>query len=236
MVTIGLAQCACQSACVLSALSLKSIRIDTLIGTDTALVRLAQGASPAEVMLHSPEAGSAGVGDRTLPIGHQYPSCPVVADDQLDEQPERQLRSASVAVAVSGERVLLTRRPASMRSFPRAWVMAGGAVDATDPTLAHAAVRELKEETGLEASPTDLTPFGLWESASLSPKQHGESDGSLARPPATFASRTSWCPCPMRMCRSCCSPKRSTVLAGSPSLSSLHCAIALEAATAREEA
>lgn len=52
-----------------------------------------------------------------------------------------------------------------MRSFPRAWVMAGGAVDATDPTLAHAAVRELKEETGLEASPTDLTPFGLWESA-----------------------------------------------------------------------
>ena len=47
-------------------------------------------------------------------------------------------------------RVLVTRRPASMRAFPGSWVFPGGACDPTDPSLAHTGLRELHEETGLD--------------------------------------------------------------------------------------
>ena len=153
------------SSCIFVALGLKSEGLDSTLKTDTAFVKLAKGAPGTQVVLHSMEDGNAD--DLVVPIGHQHPDCPVAADDHLEERPERNVRAASVAVAIdNSSRVLLTRRPASMRSFPRAWVMAGGQVDTTDATLAHTAVRELKEETGLDASPTDLAPpFGLWESA-----------------------------------------------------------------------
>lgn len=45
-------------------------------------------------------------------------------------------------------RVLLTRRPAHMRSFPKAWVLPGGKVDPHE-RLVDAALRELFEETGI---------------------------------------------------------------------------------------
>ena len=50
-------------------------------------------------------------------------------------------------------RVLLTRRPASMRTFPGCWVAPGGSMDPTDVSLAAAAIRELREETGLLVNP-----------------------------------------------------------------------------------
>ena len=46
-------------------------------------------------------------------------------------------------------RVLVTRRPGSMRAFPGCWVFPGGACDPTDKSLAHTGARELTEETGL---------------------------------------------------------------------------------------
>lgn len=62
------------------------------------------------------------------------------------------------------QHLLLTRRPAYMRSFPGAWVLPGGTVDARDLTLAHAVARKVHEETGL-LGPTDRWKVQcLWES------------------------------------------------------------------------
>mmetsp|Transcript_661 Transcript_661/g.807 ORF Transcript_661/g.807 Transcript_661/m.807 type:complete len:221 (+) Transcript_661:204-866(+) len=61
-------------------------------------------------------------------------------------------------------KILLTRRPKHMRTFPRAWVLPGGGVDIDDVSLRHAAARELFEETGVRVHPEDGVPLGMWES------------------------------------------------------------------------
>lgn len=75
------------------------------------------------------------------------------------------VRLAACAVAVDPFRgtVLLTRRPHGMRTFPRAWVTPGGSVDHDDASVASAALRELKEETGLDGTNPHL--LCMWESA-----------------------------------------------------------------------
>ena len=73
--------------------------------------------------------------------------------------------AANVAV-VDGRDVLLVQR----KRPPQAgsWALPGGAVE-HDEWLATAAVRELREETSVEASAADLVPFDTW--------QHEWSDG-----------------------------------------------------------
>ncbi|CAL8248970.1 unnamed protein product [Lota lota] len=81
-----------------------------------------------------------------------------------------QNRGVDVGVAVllqsANQRVLLTRRAASLRIFPGVWVPPGGHVE-LDETLAAAGLRELNEETGLKIELNDVDPqiLGLWESA-----------------------------------------------------------------------
>lgn len=60
-----------------------------------------------------------------------------------------------------GGSVLLTRRRRDLRTFPGAWVLPGGGVDAGESLVA-CAQRELEEETGLVVSPDDLEPLCLW--------------------------------------------------------------------------
>ncbi|XP_041962937.1 nucleoside diphosphate-linked moiety X motif 17 isoform X1 [Alosa sapidissima] len=78
-------------------------------------------------------------------------------------------RGVDVGVAIllqsSNQKVLLTRRAASLRIFPNVWVPPGGHVE-LDETLLDAGLRELKEETGLELDPNDVASqlLGLWES------------------------------------------------------------------------
>ncbi|XP_062394409.1 nucleoside diphosphate-linked moiety X motif 17 isoform X2 [Sardina pilchardus] len=78
-------------------------------------------------------------------------------------------RGVDVGVAIllqsSDQKVLLTRRAASLRIFPSVWVPPGGHVE-LDETLLDAGLRELKEETGLELDPNDVASqlLGLWES------------------------------------------------------------------------
>jgi 8-oxo-dGTP diphosphatase len=73
--------------------------------------------------------------------------------------------AANVAV-VDGRDVLLVQRQRPPQAG--SWALPGGAVE-HDESLAAAAVRELREETGVEASSTNLVPFDTW--------QHGWSDG-----------------------------------------------------------
>ncbi|CAH3023569.1 unnamed protein product, partial [Porites evermanni] len=96
--------------------------------------------------------------------------CRFLTSSDIANIPDRE-RSQGVKVAVtvllqsSDGRVLLTRRPEHMRTFPNVWVPPGGHVESGE-TLYQAALRELSEETGLRFSENDLniSTLGLWES------------------------------------------------------------------------
>ena len=73
--------------------------------------------------------------DATLvPLGHQHPDCPAMVPPLPQQRPPRM---AAVAIIVDPQdRVLLSRRPAHMRTFPGAWVLPGGGqVWAGSPTV-----------------------------------------------------------------------------------------------------
>lgn len=58
---------------------------------------------------------------------------------------------ATGALVFQGDRLLIVQR-AAHDSFPSCWENPGGACDADDETVLHAAARELREEAGLEAA------------------------------------------------------------------------------------
>lgn len=89
-------------------------------------------------------------------------------------------RAAAVALAVGGtphrRRVLLTKRPSKLRTHPGQFALPGGRVDPGE-TAAEACLRELTEELGVVADPSDIlgrlddfptrsgfviTPFVVW--------------------------------------------------------------------------
>ena len=88
------------------------------------------------------------------------------------------IQVAAVVIVVDAVgNVLLTRRAASMRTYPGCWVLPGGGVDAGEP-LAAAAAREVWEETGLRCAPHG--PVAAWESAfPLTPATFAEAGGKL---------------------------------------------------------
>lgn len=91
--------------------------------------------------------------------------------------------AATVVLLRDGERgleVLLAERPRDRGSFAGAWVFPGGAVDEedafggsidTEDAARRAAVRETREEIGLELDRYDLVPFSHWTPPKGSPKQ-----------------------------------------------------------------
>lgn len=91
--------------------------------------------------------------------------------------------AATVVLLRDGERgleVLLAERPRDRGSFAGAWVFPGGAVDEadaaggsidTEDAARRAAVRETREEIGLELDRWDLVPFSHWTPPKGSPKQ-----------------------------------------------------------------
>ena len=98
-----------------------------------------------------------------VPLGHQHPDCPAMVPPLPQQRPPRM---AAVAIIVDPQdRVLLSRRPAHMRTFPGAWVLPGGGQDPDDASLMAAALREVEEEVGiLPAYLTAVRPLCLWES------------------------------------------------------------------------
>tara|TARA_B110001452_G_scaffold6869_1_gene6203 strand:- start:471 stop:1295 length:825 start_codon:yes stop_codon:yes gene_type:complete len=117
-------------------------------------------------------AAATASGGAPVALGHQQDSagempCPATADS---DSPSPRLAAVALVMDPVRRCVLLTRRPTSMRTFPGAWVLPGGSVDAGDGSTLNAALRELAEETGLTPMPTadgevrDATPLCLWES------------------------------------------------------------------------
>ena len=65
--------------------------------------------------------------------------------------------SVLVVIYTPARQVLLIRR-ADHAEF---WQSVTGSVDPQDPSLAHTAAREVREETGLSAQPADLQDWGI---------------------------------------------------------------------------
>ncbi|KAF7451209.1 hypothetical protein A1F99_029860 [Pyrenophora tritici-repentis] len=76
----------------------------------------------------------------------------IPAKEFLRQHPEYHVLATGAIVFNQQGKLLLVQRAADERAFPNYWEIPGGKVDDTDETILHAAVRELKEEAGLEAT------------------------------------------------------------------------------------
>ena len=148
---------------------------------DSGFVAVRESGGPASALVVSPVAagssrrhgadGTAALLDTDLPLGRQHvlwKTIPVLSDQLGLPSPRASPRPVKVAAVVllvdPNGSILLTRRAATMRSYPGCWVLPGGAVDPGE-TLADAAAREVAEETSLVVSPGALRPLACWESA-----------------------------------------------------------------------
>lgn len=69
----------------------------------------------------------------------------------------RVLRPAAVLVAVTqDQQLILTKRSTQLKHHPGQIAFAGGRKDNTDPDLVHTALREAKEEIGLDPASVDI--------------------------------------------------------------------------------
>ncbi|EOA84028.1 uncharacterized protein SETTUDRAFT_164342 [Exserohilum turcica Et28A] len=71
--------------------------------------------------------------------------------EYLGQHAEYHVLVTGAAVFNKEGKLLLVQRAADETAFPNYWEIPGGKVDDTDESILHAAARELKEETGLEA-------------------------------------------------------------------------------------
>jgi 8-oxo-dGTP pyrophosphatase MutT (NUDIX family) len=87
--------------------------------------------------------------------------------EELNEGEVTEPRQAASIVVLrdsqAGPEVLLVQRNPAQRFMGGAWVFPGGAVHAEDADLAATAVRELREEAGIDLpAGTELTPWSRW--------------------------------------------------------------------------
>ncbi|KAK7182614.1 hypothetical protein DPSP01_012813 [Paraphaeosphaeria sporulosa] len=76
----------------------------------------------------------------------------VTEKEYLEQNPDFNAVCTGIVVFNEKGELLLVKRASSETAFPDFWEIPGGKVDEPDKSLLHAAVRELKEETGLEAT------------------------------------------------------------------------------------
>ncbi len=101
-----------------------------------------------------------------------------------DHSQESPIPSATVILLREGDggvETLLVRRQPGTAPFAGAWVFPGGAIEAADgsahpgdawPEAARrAAVRELREEAGLDVMTHELVPFSCWTSPTVVPQR-----------------------------------------------------------------
>lgn len=113
------------------------------------------------------------------------PFCPMLhlSPELKTKACQENVQGISVAVAAIIEtldaKVMLTRRPPHMRTFPNVWVPPGGGSEQSE-TILETGVREIQEETGLDVTKIMkfAEPLCLWESvyppllAKGDPKRH----------------------------------------------------------------
>lgn len=114
----------------------------------------------SRTLILSPKNGDSSLG--CYPVGHS-PTCPALLAPVSSPLPHQFVRIAVCIMVEHDGHVLLERRAAHMRTFPRRWVLPGGHVDPGE-ALVDAAVRELYEEVGLKVDASQLELFALWES------------------------------------------------------------------------
>jgi 8-oxo-dGTP pyrophosphatase MutT (NUDIX family) len=101
-----------------------------------------------------------------------------------EHNPESPTPSATVILLREGKSILqtlLVRRQPGTAPFAGAWVFPGGTIAAADGSIhpgdawpeaaRRAAVRELKEEAGLDVMAHDLVPFSCWTSPTVMPRR-----------------------------------------------------------------
>eukprot|EP00743_Colponemidia_sp_Colp-15_P009542 GILK01010438.1.p1 GENE.GILK01010438.1~~GILK01010438.1.p1 ORF type:complete len:298 (+),score=36.60 GILK01010438.1:42-935(+) len=98
---------------------------------------------------------------------HECPGRSLKSDNAILQQVLSQKAPVRLGVVVllqnDQDQILLTRRAKTLSTFPGAWVLPGGHIDANE-SLEDGAAREVLEETGLNISTDGLKPFALWES------------------------------------------------------------------------
>lgn len=90
-----------------------------------------------------------------------------------EEAHDKNLLHNEVAIFIINEKkqVLLEKRSANKRFDPNKWALCAGHVDSKE-SLENAALRELKEEVGLNISITDLKPFAEKELSKKEKNSH----------------------------------------------------------------
>ncbi|MGW2844661.1 NUDIX domain-containing protein [Streptomyces sp. NPDC001274] len=85
----------------------------------------------------------------------------------MTKAPETIRYTADVVVTTDDNRVLLIQRAHAPHAGQ--WALPGGHVD-TGETSRDAAARELAEETGIYATPGELTQIGVWDAPDRDPR------------------------------------------------------------------
>lgn len=97
----------------------------------------------------------------SLPIAHSI-ICPAMMHPEDTDGSKKLKYAAAVVIENPDGAILITKRAASMKSFPDTWVIPGGHIELHE-TWKEAVQREIQEEVGLNDL-HDLKTLGLWES------------------------------------------------------------------------
>ncbi len=94
---------------------------------------------------------------------NNFPSCYVTTDIVALRQPKN-----------GPQEVLLIQRRND--PFKDAWALPGGFLDQSDQNVLAGALRELKEETTIDANPTDLRLVGVFSEKGRDPRENNPED------------------------------------------------------------